>query len=562
MTQEAHVSAPRIRGRLALRPVTVTVVATAGVLAVATLAGATSSGPPGGAATPAVPASGAQLAGAGVGGPAASERDPSLEFSTFFGGRFWDEATDVDVDTSGNTYVTGFTLSQNLRHGGAAESTSFEGLSDAFVAKLSSDGRRVVWSRFLGGIDVDVANGMALDRAGNVYVTGRTASPDFPTTGGSFQPRLRGDACQEEPCHDAFVTKLNPNGGIVYSTLLGGTANEEGIGVAVDSSGSAYVTGNTDSADLPTRSAAQPGFQSPPCEGDLPCPYDVFASKLSPDGGSLVYSTYLGGDATETSGGIAVDSNNRAYVTGTTRSADFPSTRTIGSPMTVRRCGPPPGEPCLNAFVTKLGQTGSRIHYSTLLGGSKNEQGSGVAVDSAGAVVVTGSTESGDFPTRQAFQGRLDNASCLDSEVCADGFVSKLDPSGENLVYSTYLGGRAQDQGLAVALDRQGNAYVGGRTDSRNFPVRDAVQPRFGGYIDGFASSLSPGGSLRWSTFFGGKEADRVEGITIDERQMVRLAGRTLSPNFPTRHPVQGDLQDEDYDAFVAAIRSSDDDDR
>jgi hypothetical protein len=540
---------------------TVTVVATAGVLAVATLAGATSSGPPGGSApAPAAPASGAQAAGAQVNGPAASGRDPSLEFSTFFGGRLWDEATDVDVDTSGNTYVTGFTLSQDLPSRGAAQSPPFGGLSDAFVAKYSSDGRRLIWSRFLGGVDVDVANGMALDRSGNVYVTGRTASPNFPTTGGSFQRSLRGESCQDEPCHDAFVTKLNPNGGIVYSTFLGGTANDEGIGVAVDTSGSAYVTGNTDSPDLPTRSAAQPGFQSPPCKGDLPCPYDVFVSKLSPGGGSLVYSTYLGGDATETSGGIAVDSNNRTYVTGTTRSADFPRTRTIGSPMTVHRCGPPPGEPCLNAFVTKLGQTGSRIHYSTLLGGSENEQGSGIAVDTAGAAVVTGSTQSRDFPTRQAFQGRLDNASCLASEVCADGFVSKLDSSGQNLVYSTYLGGRAQDQGLAVALDKQGNAYVGGRTDSRNFPVREAVQPRFGGYIDGFATSLSPRGSLRWSTFFGGKEADRVEGITIDERQVVRLAGRTLSPNFPTRHPVQSQLVDEDYDAFVAGVRSSDDD--
>jgi hypothetical protein len=555
------VSKPSMRGRLALRPVTVTVLTSVGVLAVATLAGAASSAPPGGGgAAPAAPASRAQVASARVAAPADNGRDPSLEFSTYFGGRLWDEATDVDVDRSGNTYVTGFTLSQDLPSRGAAQSPPFKGLADAFVAKFASDGRRLIWSRFLGGVDVDVANGMALDRSGNVYVTGRTASPDFPTTGGSVQPGLRGHSCQGEPCHDAFVTKLNPSGGIVYSTFLGGTANDEGIGIAVDTSGSAYVTGNTDSPDLPTRSAAQPTFQSPPCQGDLPCPYDVFVSKLSPGGSSLVYSTYLGGHATETSGGIAVDVNNRTYVTGTTRSADFPSTRTIGSPLSIRRCGPPPGEPCLNAFVTKLGQTGSRIHYSTLLGGSENEQGSGVAVDTAGAVVVTGSTQSRDFPTKAAVQGRLDNASCLASEQCNDGFVSKLDPSGQNLVYSTYLGGRAQDQGLAVALDKQGNAYVGGRTDSRNFPLRKAVQRRFGGYIDGFASSLTPGGSLRWSTFFGGEEADRVEGITVDERgEMARIAGRTLSHRFPTRHPIQGQLKDEDYDAFLAGVRSSDD---
>jgi hypothetical protein len=211
--------------------------------------------------------------------------------------------------------------------------------------------------------------------------------------------------------------------------------------------------------------------------------------------------------------------------------------------------------------VTKLGQTGSRIHYSTLLGGSENEQGSGIAVDTAGAVVVTGNTQSADFPTRAAIQSRLDNKACLASEQCADGFVSKLDPSGQNTVYSTYLGGRAQDQGLAVVLDKKGNAYVGGRTDSRNFPLRQAVQSRFGGYIDGFASSLSPGGALRWSTFVGGEQADRVEGITVDERgELVRVAGRTLSQRFPTRHAIQGQLKDEDYDAFLAGIRSTDDD--
>jgi hypothetical protein len=550
------VSPRMIRGRSAGRPVAVTVVATAGMLTVAALAGAANGVPPRAAALPA----GVQQA-APVAAPAAARngRDPSLEFSTYYGGRLWDEATDVDIDAGGNTYVAGFTLSRDLPVPGGAK-REFGGLSDAFVAKLSRDGRRIVWSTFLGGRDVDVANGMAIDRSGNVYVTGRTASPDFPTTGGALQRGIRGHSCQGEPCHDAFVTKLAPDGRIVYSTFLGGSANEEGIGVAVDAQGSAYVTGNTDSSDLPTKSAAQPTFQSPPCQGDLPCPYDVFASKLNPSGSELVYSTYLGGHATETSGGIAVDTNNRAYVTGTTRSADFPSTRTIGSPMSIHRCGPPPGEPCLNAFVVKLGQSGSRLHYSTLLGGSENEQGSGVAVDNAGRAVVTGKTESRDFPTARAEQGSLRIEGCLESEVCGDGFVSKLDESGQNLVFSTYLGGRTNDQGLAVALDKHGNAFVGGSTDSRNFPVERAVQPRFGGYIDGFVTSLSPGGSMRWSTFLGGEKADRVEGVFAGDREMVGAAGRTLSHQFPTRHPLQSSLKDEDYDAFVAGLRSTDPD--
>jgi hypothetical protein len=158
----------------------------------------------------------------------------------------------------------------------------------------------------------------------------------------------------------------------------------------------------------------------------------------------------------------------------------------------------------------------------------------------------------------------LDNASCTTlkreeaiqpEEQCDDGFVTKLTPSGRDLRYSTYLGGKAEDQGLAVAVDRSGNAYVAGRTDSRNFRVQAAVQPTFGGYIDGFAPSLTPDGALRWSTFVGGKEADRVEGIHVNENALVRIAGRTLSPNFPTRQPIQPRLHEEDYDAFVMGLR-------
>jgi hypothetical protein len=489
-------------------------------------------------------------------------KSPSLLHSTYLGGQFWDEAVDVKAGPGGSTYVAGFTVSPNFPVHNAAQPT-FHGIADAFVAKLAPGGESLVWSTFLGGNDLDVATGLAVDKSGNAYVTGRTGSVDFPTTGGTFQPGIRGRSCQQgEPCHDAFVTKLSPSGQIRFSTFLGGNQNEEAAGIAVDGSGSVYVTGNTDSHNFPTKAAVQSTLRSTPCEddtSDLPCPYDAFVTKLTPDGRGLAYSTYLGGAGLEQSGGVAVDSAGSAYVTGTTRSVNFPVVGGLGHALTVRRCGPPPGEPCLDAFVTKFSRSGDHLVYSTFLGGTKNERGSGIAVDSAGSAIVTGQTSSPDFPTKQALQQKMDNSSCTTEEPeekCDDGFVTKLTPGGRDLVYSTYLGGKAEDQGLSVAVDKGGNAYIGGRTDSRNFRTRAAVQPKFGGYIDGFASSLTPAGALRWSTFFGGTEADRVEGIAVDPNQGVRLAGRTLSPNLRTKHaiPGQGKLHDEDYDAFVAGL--------
>ncbi len=498
--------------------------------------------------------------GAG-GAPAAAGQTsapPSLVFSTYLGGRDWDEATAIKADAGGNIYVTGFTLSANFPIRRAAQSR-FGGLSDAFVTKLAPDGHTLLWSTYLGGSDVDIGNSLALDSASNVYVTGMTASADFPTTSGSLQPTIRNHACQGEPCHDAFVTKLSPTGRILYSTYLGGSVNDEGVGIAVDAAGSAYVTGNTDSPDFPTRRAVQPTFGSLPCQGDIPCSYDVFVSKLTPNGQALDYSTYLGGSALDISGGIAVDAAGSAYITGSTRSPNFPTTRSALQPVLKgRACGPPPGEPCLDAFVTKLAVGGDRIVYSTYLGGAKNDRGIGIAVDAAGNALVTGSTQSADFPTLRAVQARLDNRSCTSDqpqEQCDDAFVTKIGGTGNVLVYSTYLGGQAEDQGLAVVVDTAGNAYVAGRTDSRNFPIRTVVQPRFGGYIDGFVTKLAADGALQWSTFLGGSKADRSRSVAVDAAGGVYLTGRTLSADFPTKQPVQSTLGGDDYDAFVTKLR-------
>lgn len=485
----------------------------------------------------------------GTGPPA----PPDLAFSTFLGGQEWDEAYDVEVDDDGNRYVAGLTRSEDFP---AARAEGPGGVVDAFVSKVSPEGD-LVWSVVLGGTRVDTATGLDVDGDGNVYVTGRTESEDFPTAD-ALQPQLAGVECNGLPCHDAYVTKLDPDGALVYSTYLGGTLNEEALAVAVDEEGSAYVAGNTDSRDLPTVSAFQDEFASTPCPGDLPCELDAFVTKLAPDGGSLVYSTYLGGEASDTTAGLALADDGTAFVTGTTRSPDFPVQRPLQEHIAGEACGPPPGSPCTDVFVTALSPDGSSAEYSSYLGGTEAEAAGGIAVDDRGRAVITGATRSPDFPTARPLQAALANESCTSEtpeELCNDGFVTRLSPSGARLSFSTYFGGAAEDQGLGVAVDDAGNVYVAGRTDSRDLRVRKPVQSALGGYIDGFSAALTARhGRLAWSTFLGGTEADRANAVTVGADGAVSVTGRTLSPDFPTANPLQAELRDEDYDAFLTTL--------
>jgi hypothetical protein len=494
------------------------------------------------------------LAGApGVSAQAAA--GPSLQSSTYHGGLQWDEAFDVDIDAAGNRYVAGFTVSDDLPTRNARQAR-FGGVVDGFVVKYGPAGR-LLWSSYIGGSKVDVVTSIAVDDVGNAYVTGRTESPDFPVKA-AFQPRLRGNGCQGTPCHDAFVTKIDPAGRLVYSTFIGGTSNEDGVGIAVDTAGAAYISGNTDSFDFPTKHAFQDTFQTPPCTGDFPCSPDNFVAKLAPSGRTLVYGTYLGGSESDTNGGIAVDADGRALVVGSTRSTDFPIRQPLQARIRGRACGPPPGEPCRDVFVTKLSVGGGTAVFSTYLGGRKDEASGGIAVDAGGNVYVTGRTASPDYPTRRAAQGALANESCDAAvpveEVCDDAFVSKLEPRGRALVYSTYLGGNATDQGLGIAVTDTGAAVVTGRTDSLHFPTRQAVQSRFGGVSDAFVTRFTVAGRIAYSTYLGGSDSERSNGVALDDTGRATVTGRTLSPDLRTRRASQPALAG-DYDAFISNIR-------
>jgi hypothetical protein len=323
----------------------------------------------------------------------------ALVYSTYLGGRSLDFGAAIAVDAAGNAYVSGDTDSGNFPTTPEAFQTTIAGAGNAFVTKLNLDGTALVYSTYLGGGSLDAGAAIAVDAAGDAYVTGNASSSDFPTTPGAFQTTLRA-------FQDAFVTKLNPEGtALVYSTYLGGSGGlgryDGGSAIAVDAGGNAYITGVASSGDFPTTPGA---FQSTP-GGNFG---NAFVTKLSADGTALIYSTYLGGSGSSGSGdgglAIAVDGAGNAYVTGFTASTDFPTTS--GAFQTALPLGA-----SQDAFVTKLSADGAALIYSTYLGGSSNalgERGSALAVDSAGNVYVTGSADSSDFPTTHgAFQSTL-----------------------------------------------------------------------------------------------------------------------------------------------------------
>ena len=443
--------------------------------------------------------------------------DPGIEYTTFLGGGSHEMPGGTAVDGSGNVYVTGFTQSPDFpttvgafKRTGAAQNSV-----EAFVTKMNPTGTSLVYSTFIGGSDFDWGRRIAIDASGNAYIAGQTKSADFPTTAGAFArslaippncPRCFADN------YDAFVAKLNANGSaLLYSTYLGGTDIDDARGIAVDSAGNAYVTGETVSLDFPTTAGS---FQ-PASKGS----YDVFVTKLNATGSALVYSTFLGGSAVDNGERIAVDSSGRAIVLGFSSSADFPTTP--GAYDTTPNGG-------FDVTITKLSAAGSALVFSTVLGGSDMDTGGGLALDAAGNIYVSGGTASLNFPTTPgAFDTTPDGS---------DAFVAKLNPTGSTLIWSTVLGGHAGGEGAsAVAPDVGGNVWITGSTSSSDFPVTaNAVQNALKGVSDAFISEVSAdGAALMYSTFLGGRDADGGEDVAIDPNGKVYVVGHTYSLDFP-----------------------------
>jgi hypothetical protein len=458
------------------------------------------------------------------------------------------------------------------------------------------------YSTYLGGNNTDEGIGIALDVAGNMYMTGTTASTNFPTTRGAFQRRAT-----NANTFDAYVAKLSADGRtLIYATYLGGKNFERAFGIGVDAAGNAAIAGITHSTNFPTKNAFQSASADPSLLGD------VFVSVLNANGTALLYSTYLSGSARDEAGGLALDPAGSIYITGETRSTNFPTANAFqpnygggSSDAFVAKIDPsksgaaslvystyldgsgwavgwaidvdaqgnayvaggtgsadfptlnglqPPAPGTINAFVTKLNPAGSALIWSTLLGGSDDDRATGIAVDSQGSAYVTGRTWSTDFPTLNAFQP-------VGGGGNSDAFVSKLSFDGAtlSLAYSTYLGGSGGENYISheqagIAVDGLGNAYVTGATSSIDFPTQNPFQASYGGQWDAFVAKVSPDGSeLLFSTYLGGSLFDQGMGLTLDSLGNAYVAGETRSDNFPLANPFQS-VRKGSTDIFVTKI--------
>jgi hypothetical protein len=425
--------------------------------------------------------------------------DPVLSYSTYLGGSGNEAGYDVAVDAGGNAYVTGSTNS--------AEFSSLGG-SNAFVAKLNPEGTARTYLAIIGGGGDDTGYSIAVDSAGNAYVAGTTDSTDFPVLNAS-QLNYGGGS------QDAFVAKLNPTGSaLTYSTYFGGTGNDSGLSIAVDSAGSAYTTGSTDSAEFSTLGNT-----------------NAFVAKLNAAGNERAYLAILGGGGDETGFDVAVDAAGSAYVVGTTDSTNF----------TTANAYQPVFGGAQDVFLAKLNPSGSSLVYATYFGGSGNDTGFGVAVDGVGNAYVAGSSDSVEFT---ALGGR-------------DVFVAKFSPAGNERRYFTILGGSGEDAAFAIAVDASGNAYVTGSTDSGNFTTSNPLQQTSGGSQDVFISKLSPEGStLDYSTFLGSGGNESGFAVALDNSGGTYVSGSTSSDSFPTASPLQP-VSGGNRDSFILKISGS-----
>ncbi|HJT23468.1 MAG TPA: SBBP repeat-containing protein, partial [bacterium] len=462
--------------------------------------------------------------------------DPVLDYSTYLGGSGDDEAYAIAVDSGGNAYVTGKTASTNFPTTSGVFQPAYGGSpQDAFVAKINPTGTGLVYATYLGGTTGDQGNGIAVDSSGNVYLTGFTAGGGFPTTSGAYQTVYGGGT------HNVFVTKLASTGAsLLFSTYLGGNGNDVGRGIAADSSGNVYLSGDTTSTNFPTVGAYQTALAGVT---------NVFVTKMASTGASLLYSTYLGGNGSELGPGLALDSSNNIYVVGNTSSTNFPTTS--GALQTTLKG-------TTNGFVSKINpaSTGTAsLVYSTYLGGTGSDKANKVAVDSSGNAYVVGSTTSTNFPTTAgAYQTTYSGTN--------KAFIAKLAALGNSLVYSTYLGGSGADFGNRIAINGNGYAYIAGYTNSTNFPTTSGAYQTtlVSGATDNvFVTALNPAGNgLLYSSYLGGGTDDQGDGVAVDTAGSVYVTGLTGSTNFPTTLGAYQTANAGTTDIFVAKFDVSD----
>jgi uncharacterized protein (TIGR03437 family) len=434
--------------------------------------------------------------------------DPPLTWATY--SSFHSSASDVSAiatDPAGNVYVTGYDISPL-------------GDADCVVAALNPTGTAVLFKTLIAGSGDDAGYAITLDAAGNIYVTGQTDSNDFPNT---VAQNLAGQGI------DAFAAKLDPTGKILYSTYLGGSLTDVGYAVALDLSNNLYVAGGTQSPDFPHSGNA---YQAALAGG-----IDGFVTVFNPNG-NLIYSTYFGGSADDVAYGVTVDLGYSVYLTGTTTSSNLPVT---AAALQSHSAGG------IDGFVTKLAAFGAPV-YSTYVGGSGDDTLAAITVDSTGAAYIGGATSSPNFPVKSAFQNVFNGKK--------DMIAFKLSPDGGQLVYSTYLGGAGTDTASSVAVDGNGILYIGGRSDSDDFPTVNAFAPSRKGVANGAVAALSPtGNTLLFGTYLGGSGLDSANALALNCKTGLSVAGNTASTDFPvSAGAMQSAFGLNSQDGFIANI--------
>ncbi|MBI4479302.1 MAG: SBBP repeat-containing protein [Acidobacteria bacterium] len=463
--------------------------------------------------------------------------DPVLTYSTFLGGTLLDYPVDMAVDAAGNAYIVGLTESGNFPTANAFQPNNRLGTYDGFVTKINAAGTALVYSTFLGGPNGDWLSVVAVDASGNAWVAGQTASSNFPTLNPIQSARSGGSS-------DTTLSELSPTGSLLYSTFYGGSGDDNPTGLAVDASG-VYVAGFTSSQNFPTQNAVQSTFGG--ATSSCGSYGDGYIFKLNLSGSSRIYSTYVGGSSCDIIYGLALDDAGSVYLTGQTFSSNFPTQNPLrpalggGSGCTFNGAA----VNCPDAFVTKLNTNGNAWIYSTYLGGAGSDFAFDIAVDSAGAAYVTGSAGSPDFPLANPLQPTYRSG---------DAFVTKIDPAGSALAYSTYLGGSSSEAGWGIAVESSGVAHVSGITFSTDFPRQNPIQSAAGGGMDVFVTTLSPSGTVvLFSSYLGGSGQDWLEKMAVDSSGNVYLTGRTNSGNFPLASPLQQSIAGNE-DVFVVKL--------
>ena len=451
----------------------------------------------------------------------------NLAFSTFLGSFGDDISNDIAVDASGNTYITGRTLSPAYPTTAGTFDTSANGQEDVFVTKINASGTNVVFSTFLGGTFYDEGNGIVVDPVGNIYIAG-AASAAFPTTSGAFDTTFNGGA-------DVFITKLNPNGSnLLYSTYIGSASIDFANDLAIDGGGNAYIVVRTSDAviDYPTTAGTFDetfnGFD------------DVAVTKLNDTGTVLVYSTFLGGGSIDNGTSIAVSSNGEAIIGGATTddAVNFPTT--AGAFDTTHNGA-------TDFFITRLNAGGSALVYSTLIGGAGIDNASAITIDTGGNVYIAGSVGSG-FPTTV---GVFDTTVAGSNEIG----LSKISANGATLVYSTFLGGTQGENASGLAVDNFGNVYLTGGNFGGDYPTTSgAFDTTFNGSNDGIFTVVNATATgLIYSTYLGGGGTDFGNDIVLDTTGNVYLTGRTIAVGaaFPTNAQAFQNFNAGGNDVFV-----------